>query len=253
MAEETTESANAQDETLRSRKRKAAKIVAGAVLAAIALSAGGFLLWASDFYPAQPEALAILQEDGVTDDGDCIELLADGGSDVAMVFYPGAKVQPEAYLPILNKLRDEGIDCYLAKMPLNMAIFDQNAAQRIMEKHPEVDEWFVGGHSMGGAMASSFASSHAEEVEGLVLLGAYVYGDYPPEDALTVYGTFNSNLEEDIDYDDNIVKIEGGNHAQFGNYGPQDGDPEATISAEEQQDQAVEAVVDFIARQRAQG
>ena len=55
-------------------------------------------------------------------------------------------------------------------------------------------------------------------------------------------------MEDKIGYTENVVEIEGGNHAQFGNYGPQKGDLPATISAEEQQAQAVEAISDFIAR-----
>ena len=57
-------------------------------------------------------------------------------------------------------------------------------------------------------------------------------------------------MEDEIDYTENVVEIEGGNHAQFGNYGPQKGDLPATISAEEQQTQTVEAISNFIAQQR---
>ena len=99
---------------------------------------------------------------------------------------------------------------------------------------------------MGGAMASQFASEHPD---GLILLGTYPYGDYPVEDTLTVYGSLNQSVEDKIDYTENVVKIEGGNHAQFGNYGPQKGDLPAAISAEEQQAQTVAAITDFIARQ----
>ena len=82
----------------------------------------------------------------------------------------------------------------------------------------------------------------------MILLGAYVYGDYPPEKSLTIYGTFNTSVADAINYSDNIVVIEGGNHAQFGNYGKQTGDPDATISSEEQQNIAVIAIDEFIAR-----
>ena len=99
-------------------------------------------------------------------------------------------------------------------------------------------------------MASQFASEHLDEVDGLILLGAYLYGDYPPEDTLTIYGSLNQSVEAKIDYKENVVEIEGGNHAQFGNYGPQKGDLPATISAEEQQAQTVEAISNFIARQQ---
>lgn len=99
---------------------------------------------------------------------------------------------------------------------------------------------------MGGAMAGSYAAGHREMVKGLVLLGAYIYGDVPPQDALTVYGTLNADLEKHIDYTDNVVIIQGGNHAQFGVYGEQKGDPKALISREEQQDIAVQAILSFI-------
>ena len=88
------------------------------------------------------------------------------------------------------------------------------------------------------------------EVDGLILLGAYLYGDYPPADTLTIYGSLNQSVEDKIDYAENVVEIEGGNHAQFGNYGPQKGDLPAAISAEEQQAQALAAISDFIARQQ---
>lgn len=136
--------------------------------------------------------------------------------------------------------------CILVEMPLNMAIFNANAADEIIDQYPNIKNWYIGGHSMGGAMASSYASDHEDQIKGLILMGAYLYGDYPPEKSLTIYGTFNSDLEKNIDYTDNIVVIEGGNHAQFGNYGKQKGDPDATITAEEQQEISVKAVKEFL-------
>jgi hypothetical protein len=97
-------------------------------------------------------------------------------------------------------------------------------------------------------MASVYAEKNQEKIDGLIVLGAYVYGEYPLEDSLTIYGTFNSNLEESFDYTTNVVIIEGGNHAQFGNYGPQKGDPNATITALEQQTITIEAIIDFIGK-----
>lgn len=102
---------------------------------------------------------------------------------------------------------------------------------------------------MGGAMASKFAAAHPEEVDGLILLGAYLYGDYPPEDTLTIYGSLNQSVEDKLDYTEHVVEIEGGNHAQFGNYGLQKGDPPAAISAAEQQAQAVDAIEAFLQQQ----
>ena len=102
-------------------------------------------------------------------------------------------------------------------------------------------------------MASSFASGHPEAVDGLILLGSYIYGDYPDDDTLTIYGSLNQSVEDHIDYTENIVEIQGGNHAQFGNYGPQKGDLPAEISAEEQQEQTAAAIEEFIREQNQEG
>ena len=59
-------------------------------------------------------------------------------------------------------------------------------------------------------------------------------------------------MEDHIDYTENVVEIEGGNHAQFGNYGPQKGDLPATISAEEQQARTVAAIEEFLEEAAAQ-
>ena len=168
-------------------------------------------------------------------------------TDTAIIFYPGAKVEAEAYLPLLDQIRQTGVTCILVHMPFHMAIFDANAAEEVIGQFPEIEHWYMAGHSMGGAMASQFASQHPDEIEGLILLGAYIYGDYPDEKTLTVYGSLNQSVEDHIDYTENIVEIEGGNHAQFGNYGPQKGDFPATISAEEQQAQTVAAIEQFMA------
>ncbi|MFR1051076.1 MAG: alpha/beta hydrolase [Lachnospirales bacterium] len=85
-----------------------------------------------------------------------------------------------------------------------------------------------------------------------ILMGAYIYGDYPDERTLTIYGSLNQSVEDHINYTENIVKIEGGNHAQFGNYGSQKGDLPAAISAREQQKQTGEAIEAFLA-QRTKG
>lgn len=87
-------------------------------------------------------------------------------------------------------------------------------------------------------------------MEGLILLGAYPYGDYPAENTLVVYGSLNQSVEEHLDNAENVVEIDGGNHAQFGNYGPQKGDLPAAISPQEQQAQTVAAISAFLARQQ---
>lgn len=218
----------------------------------LALCAGAFFWYASDYYRAEDVALEVMAQDSEISVQDNLTILSSSvPSDTAIIFYPGAKVEAAAYLPLLDKIRQTGVTCILVDMPFHMAIFDSNAAQDVMEDFPEYSHWYIAGHSMGGAMASQFAASHPDEVDGLILLGAYIYGDYSPQDTLTIYGSLNQSVEDKLDYTENVVEIQGGNHAQFGNYGPQKGDLPATISAEEQQNQTVDAIRTFLEARRA--
>ena len=234
-------------------RRKKRLLAGGIVLLVLAVLAGTFFWYVSDYYPADEIALEVLAQDSTVTVQDDLTILSPSyPTDTAIIFYPGAKVEAEAYLPLLTKIRQTGVTCILVHMPFRMAIFDANAAEEVMEQFPDIRHWYIAGHSMGGAMASRFAASHPDEVDGLILLGAYIYGDYPPEKTLTVYGSLNQSVEDHIDYTENIVEIEGGNHAQFGNYGPQKGDLPATISAEEQQARTVAAIEEFLGEADAQ-
>lgn len=221
--------------------------VLAAVLLLLVILTGVFFWYVSDYYRAEDVALEVLaQNDGIVTQDNLTILSPSYQSDTAIIFYPGAKVEAEAYLPLLDQICQTGITCILVDMPFHMAIFDSDAAEDVMTQFPEIEHWYLAGHSMGGAMASKFAAEHPDEVDGLILMGAYIYGDYPDEDTLTIYGSLNQSVEDHIDYTENIVEIEGGNHAQFGNYGLQKGDPMAEISAEEQQKQTVEAIEAFL-------
>ncbi len=177
------------------------------------------------------------------------------GEDDALIFYPGAKVEAAAYAPLLRRLAAGGVDCFLVKMPLNFAIFGVNRADRLMGAF-DYERWFLAGHSLGGAMAAQYASGHAQQLSGLFLLGAYTAADLSavPFPVACLYGTEDSvlnraGLETGIQMSPAgtlRVELAGGNHAQFGQYGPQKGDGEATISAEAQQAKAVKAMLRVI-------
>lgn len=233
--------------------RRTAKRVATVLLAVVLVLAVGTGWYLSDYYRAEEVATAVLaQGQGITTQDNLTVLTPTMPGDTALIFYPGAKVEATAYLPLLDAIRQRtGLTCILVDMPFHMAIFDVNAAQAVMDDFPQYRHWYIAGHSMGGAMASQFAADHPDEVDGLILLGAYLYGEYPTDRTLTVYGSLNQSVEDKLDYSENVVEIEGGNHAQFGNYGPQKGDAPATISAEEQQDQTVDAIEAFLAARSA--
>ena len=236
--------------TNRMSRRKKWLVAGGMILLVLAILAGVFFWYVSDYYRAEDAALEILAQDsGITVQDNLTMLSPAAPTDTAMIFYPGAKVEAEAYLPLLDQIRQTGITCILVHMPFHMAIFDANAAEDVIDQFPAFQHWYIAGHSMGGAMASQFASEHPDQIDGLILMGAYIYGDYPAEKTLTIYGSLNQSVEDQIDYTENIVEIEGGNHAQFGNYGPQKGDLPAAISAEEQQKQTVAAIEAFLAQQ----
>lgn len=233
--------------TKPSSRRKKWLIAGGIVLLTLAILAGAFFWYVSDYYRAEDVALAVMaQDNGITRQDDLTILSPTYPTDTAIIFYPGAKVEAEAYLPLLDQIRQTGVTCILVHMPFRMAIFDADAAEEVIAQFPEIRHWYIAGHSMGGAMASKFAADHPDQVNGLILMGAYIYGDYPDENTLTIYGSLNQSVEDHIDYTENIVEIEGGNHAQFGNYGPQKGDLPATISAQEQQRQTVAAIEAFL-------
>ncbi len=234
---------------MKQRTKKRLWIALGAVVAAVVLLYGALWIYASDYYRADATATAFLSSDATLRiDGRLTVLPAATATDTALVFYPGGKVEATAYLPILEKIRDRcGITVVLVRMPFNLAVFDMNAADRVRAAFPEIRHWYVSGHSLGGAMASAYASKHADSLDGLILMGAYLYGGYPAADALTIYGEYNTEVADKVTYTENVVVLPGGNHAQFGNYGKQKGDADATISREAQQDAAVEAIAAFLA------
>ena len=229
------------------KKMKRRYIVLLTVVSIVIAAVLGFLSWTAFYYHADDTAVSFAQNDSTLINEGSLTILPEEDSSTAVIFYPGAKVEAIAYLPILEQIREEAhVTCILVHMPLNLAFFNVNAADQIIEDFPDIKAWYLAGHSLGGAMASSYAAKHQDKLQGLILMGAYIYGDYPAEKALTIYGSLNTPVEAKINYTENVVRIEGGNHAQFGNYGKQKGDADAVISAAQQQKEAVEAVVEFM-------
>ncbi len=200
------------------------------------------------------EEVSVLEiEDGLYLDG--------SGEDSALIFYPGAKVEYTAYLSLLYQLADEGIDCFLVKMPCNLAFLGQNKAEEIIDSY-DYEHWYLSGHSLGGAMAASYACEHLEGLDGLALLASYPTKSLESDTfaVVSVYGSEDGVLNMDkvkegrglMPSDYTEVCIEGGNHALFGDYGKQDGDHDAVISKEEQQEQTVSAILQMTGNHRDQ-
>ena len=225
--------------------KKIVKIILVSIVSIIVISAVGMYVYLSFTYA--PDAIAqeaLLHENVEVLDG-MIAVYDETPSDTALIFYPGGKVQYEAYLPLLIKLQEKlNMTCVMVEMPFNIAVFNSNAGNKILKQFPEITKWNIVGHSVGGAAASMYAVSNPDIIQTLTLLGSYNYAGFPEEKTLTIYGSFNP--QEEINYTQNIYVIEGGNHAKYGNYGRQRGDVDGTISREEQQNQTVEIMAEFI-------
>lgn len=227
-------------------KRKSAKILC-AILVPIAVLVCTCAVYLGDYYKADTEAIAAFAaSDGVEKreltGGDLV--FTPENTKAGLIFYPGGKVEHGAYEPLMRECAERGILCVLVKMPFNLAVFDVNAADGIKDSFPEIDSWGIGGHSLGGSMAASYASGKAGEFSSLILLGSYSTADLSGSDlnVLSAYGSEDRvlNLEKYEKYKKNLpantdeVIIEGGCHAYFGAYGEQDGDGEAQITRAEQ-------------------
>jgi hypothetical protein len=223
-----------------------------------ALALAGFVLWAESTPSPMREALAALESDPqvqVTTNRWLVFRPAHRQPAVGLVLYPGGRVDARSYAPAARAIAAEGYLVIIVPMPLNLAVFAPDAAVDVFCAFPDVDSWAVGGHSLGGAMAARFAYGHPEQVKGLVLWASYpdASNDLSNRDlaVTSVYGTLDGLATgEKIDASRPLlppttewVAIAGGNHAQFGWYGPQSGDNPATISRQAQQEQLVRATL----------
>lgn len=217
------------------------------VIASIAVITGAGAIYVNDYYRADSKAITTF----ATSNNISAETLdertvvyAPEKAKSGFIFYPGGKVEYTAYEPLMKACADKGILCVLIEMPFNLAVLDMNAAEGIRVKYPEIENWYIGGHSLGGSMAASYLSKNVAEFEGLVLLGSYSTADLSGTDldVLSIYGSEDKvmNYEKYTDNKTNLPKdftevvIDGGCHAGFGMYGAQDGDGIPTISNEEQ-------------------
>lgn len=228
-------------------KRRRLWVTLGVVLAVVLIVSICFAVYVGDYYHANEAAVqAMAPADGLSvsrADGDT-NVFAPAEPQAGLIFYPGGKVEYTAYAPLMRACAEQGILCVLVKMPCNLAVLDVNAADGIAEQYPEISSWYIGGHSLGGAMAASYAAAHSNTLNGLILLAAYSTSDLKDTnlEVLSIYGTEDKvlDLEKYEKYRGNLPAettefvIDGGCHAGFGCYGPQDGDGTPAITSEEQ-------------------
>ena len=228
------------------------KLLAVLIAMAIVFAAG----WAyvADYYRADEAAVAAMADVRAAQNGNTVAFITED-AETGFIFYPGGKVEYTAYAPLMRALADEGVLCVLTGMPLNLAVLDMNAADGIPQQYPQVQKWYIGGHSLGGSMAASHAAKNAGAYEGLVLLASYSTADLSASGTkvISVYGSEDGvlNMEKYEENKDNLPAdfeeyvIEGGCHAGFGSYGSQDGDGTPAITGEEQLAETVRLLTEF--------
>lgn len=239
-------------------------LLAAVAVIAVVLIIGvvGFVIWGSTPLGPMPEALIALES------GANVEVVTDpwltfmptqDAKTTGLIFYPGGRVDPRSYAPMARAITEEGYPVIIVPMPLNLAVFGIGRAADVIAAYPEVEHWAIGGHSLGGAMAASFTRGNPDQIDGLFFTAAYPAASDDLSGFTDLVVTSVSATEDGLATPDKIeasrvllpadttwVPIQGGNHAQFGYYGVQPGDGQATISREEQQRQTVDAALQLL-------
>jgi len=223
----------------------------------------GFVIWAGT--PAGvllPEFMDALESDArvAVSSEPWLTFTPHEAPTTGFIFYPGGRVLPESYAPAMREIAEAGYLVVVPSMPLNLAVLAPYKASDVIASYPEIEAWVIGGHSLGGSMAAMYANANPDVIDGIVLWASYPQAsDSLADDDLavvSVFGTLDGLLAAEtvrdssayLPADTAFVAIEGGNHAQFGSYGEQSGDNAATVSRETQQNAAVDAALEVLAK-----
>lgn len=235
------------------------RLVAVVLAVVLVVGSGGTVLYLSTPYHGPPSAIQqVLDDPRVTvtvEDGVHVLTPTTTDSTVGLVFYPGARVAPDAYYstfaPVVTRTN---VTVFLPELPLNVALLDTDAAESIQTRHPGIQTWFVGGHSLGGVAACRYASAH--DVQGLVLFASYCDVDIRGESVavLSVTGSADTVLNREnyreatsrLPPETTSHEIEGMNHTQFASYRGQRGDSPASLSYDEAHERLAEVLVPWL-------
>lgn len=225
------------------------------ILLVILLIGGG--VYMTDSYAPEQIALDALESDTLMiSNEDYISFIPESHHSTGIILYPGGKVDPEAYAPLMRDLALKGYPTFISKMPFNFAILSPNEADKIITEYDSIDSWCIIGHSLGGVMAAQYA--YENDLDYLVLLASYPQDkhDLSEEDVktLSIVGSLDGLMDQTkIDSKKHLlpdstkyITIDGGNHAQMGYYGKQKNDLEATITTDDQQQIIFNAICDLI-------
>lgn len=233
-------------------------LITATVFSVIVFTSRPAVQTAETYQKTYPGTVITVAEDGG------VEILPENGTGdkPGIIFYVGAQIRPEAYIPLLARLAQKGYPCFIPSLSCNISLMEPAAAEPIMCAHPEIGSWYLAGHSLGGFTASGFVDDHRDEADGLILVASYPNRDLSSTNlpVLSVYGDTDGVLNKTryderkewcpADFEEYVIS--GANHAQFGDYGKQPRDNDARITSEQQQEQTAEIILDWLSRQRKQ-
>jgi predicted alpha/beta-hydrolase family hydrolase len=229
------------------------------VTALVIIGCAAFWIWSQQIYEPSKELNRLVND--VSYEEDWLIFQPTESKAVGVILYPGAKVNPEAYSYLGEQLADQGYFVGIPKVRFNLPMFEADKAWEMINKYPSIKTWYVGGHSLGGVAAASFAYENRQTVDGLILLASYpsnrtnfaqmdipILSIFAEEDGLSTVEEIEE-AESLLSNQTVLYEIKGGNHAQFGMYGPQKGDNKATMSVKEQQDLIIHVMNEWLSEQ----
>ncbi|MDM5186137.1 alpha/beta hydrolase [Bacillus sp. DX4.1] len=214
-----------------------------------------FITWSQFTYTPTKEALSLVEQKDK-------ENLIYGKKEakIGIIFYQGAKVEKESYSYIGYELEKEGYFVVIPELPLNLAILGTNDVETIIKRYPEIEKWYVVGHSMGRSMISSYAFNHEKKVDDIIFLASYPANDFSTKliPMLSIYGEVDGlatvekikNREKLMSKNATMHMIKGGNHANFGMYGKQKGDNASLITSKAQREETVKVIEEWLLKQQ---
>lgn len=217
--------------------------------------------WATYARPPLPEAVEALRSDdlvAVTDTPWLTFTPEQESPDTGFIFYPGGRIDPRGYSSLMRAISEQGYLVVVPKMPINMAVLNSNIADEIISAHPEIKHWVIGGHSVGGTAAAQYTFAHPDQIAGLA-----IWSSYPADSSdisslnspvVLMYGGNETRVTDEsvgarknlLPPDTRYIKIEGGDHHQFGSYLLTTEGDLATISRETQHAQILSAMFELL-------
>jgi len=211
-----------------------------------------------------PEPHDVASVFSISETDQYIQIKHGDNIETGIIFYPGGLVDAHAYIPTLTSgnmvslNQKEALQSFIIKMPANLAVFNPQAAVQIVSDNPNIKQWYIAGHSLGGAMACTAVNKNKEHFKGLILMAAYPAANVNLSNwtgkVLSLRGS-NDGLTSQQDIDDTKAQlpddteytiIEGGNHAGFAQYGEQKNDGINELGTTSQIDLTITAILDFM-------